>query len=1360
MRPYQPGQDFYNLIETAVPEVIRAEYPMLVDFLKLFLTYLEQERTFEEKTINSEYGSLANNQVLTTVAPGGVSYEMRKFLEYRDISTTIDDFVPYFLQMFAKNWPQHTYISPDQFVSTLRYLYTHKSLEDTVQWFFRALFNEQAALYYPRVDILKASDGSWYVETSIKVGAPTNGFLNEDVAKYYIGQIIRSATGQAQVDRVRTTVVGQSFGAHLFVNELLLIPETIVGSFAAGQDVFNTNSGPEVHTSIIPVIVGVNILEGGAAYVVGDLVTFSEGPGLGEGFGAAGIVSSVGSAPLNGVTINNGGDGFVIGDPVVFISSSGSGADAFVDQVIAGNFLLEAEDGFLLGEARITGDVQYLAQEDHNFIPQDLSIEAFVNSALQLGAVDYTLANQPTWNIDTILDYVFAAIGSIPFMHPWCFRDFSGNTANVTLANTMLVANMTSLGAFANNDGNIFVIASPTDISTNAVSASVSGYVILSDITTGLNRNRLFVANTSLGFAIGQTVKFEGSNKLGIGTLSCNTASANVTGFSTSFRGELTVNTHIKVGSHQYAVRSITNNTFLTLYTLPVANATNSAFDVVPTGTLLSVTDQSQRIYGKIRHIAFVSPGSGYLAPPLVTVNSISALAQAVYYYDSGANTFNQSNGTVDVFRSANLTAQQSAGQITRISMTDSGVYYTDANAVVVTALHSQNVPEARFATLTANIGLGSLTSKSGSFRDTSGFLSADKFLQDGDYYNDHTYVVRVAESFDRWESFYKKILHPAGFKVLGEFVLSVQADADSILILPDAEDALVDVEESEEPPEIPLTGTYQIFTTGQTDVTVEPNTEVIVPIAFSTMISLNGANAISISTLPNNFSVSTALAQINNVGPGPHNGYARYWYATWNGPESSIIRNSYFTLGYTGSPTAPALAASNLSIRIDGSDSGAFFPASGESGPSCYIYGDYVISDELPVVNAKVALFAGNGQILTSQDSGATWAVTPYTDASPGTPINPATFHDGAGLGEGGLNQIFTQTAYYNNACWYPVDDDAGTLGLRIFANVGGVFTSTFVFDFASLGIYVSGSPSPITEFYNMVSDGTNLYVACEATVGNRIYIVKIPLATPASATLWSATGLPLASITNGSVDADYTNLDAGGFPVTGPLVLWGSKLVMPHADGSSVSGIIWKDTAASGAWTYETPWPSHWPMAMSALGGDSTRLWAVVQDGTGSSNTNSLYSRDTANTWTKMQSYSRTTYDAGTPIPVWADDGKLLLLVINGDTDGFRHWMLSTDNGATFTDIGPTWDTWNDPNYTYKYAATPMSDNQILLAEAVGINYLGNLTSEFKLSLLDLVAGTVVDITLPSDVIVYPTYEVWSRSYTPIFGVYEPSA
>ena len=115
MRQYQPGQQFYNLIKTAIPDFVEAEYPAFVEFVTAFLHFLEQERETSQTSITPGFGP---SSVSTTVtdAVGGPLYEAGKFFDYLDSATTLDEFRTHFLAKFAKEFPQYGYVSTDWFI--------------------------------------------------------------------------------------------------------------------------------------------------------------------------------------------------------------------------------------------------------------------------------------------------------------------------------------------------------------------------------------------------------------------------------------------------------------------------------------------------------------------------------------------------------------------------------------------------------------------------------------------------------------------------------------------------------------------------------------------------------------------------------------------------------------------------------------------------------------------------------------------------------------------------------------------------------------------------------------------------------------------------------------------------------------------------------------------------------------------------------------------------------------------------------------------------------------------------------------------------------------------------------------------
>jgi hypothetical protein len=779
MRPWIQGESFYNIIARAIPDFTETEYPLFVEFVTAFLKFCEQQRTFVDQTVYPEYGTSPNSVIQATSTLGGPLYEGRKLLEYRDADSSLAEFKTHFLAMFGKNFPTYQYIPTDLFIKSLRQFYQAKGTVDSFQWLFRVLFNEDAEVYFPRQDILRASDGTWLAPISLKVSQPLFGRPNADVIKFYIGQRIETATGSAQVESVITTIVGQSYGKNIVVNELRLKFDSILGQFLPGQDLFNIDSADVVHTIVLPVITDVIVNSGGSNYSVGDVVTFSEGPGGGEGYGAFGIVSITSNTAINGVTVTAGGNGHLIGEPITFVSVSGHGASAFVSNIVFGELELEDASGYL--ELEDGSGVFQL--EDQNMLLLELVIDPFVNATatVLIDDPDYGLSTGVTSMLGVIIDseisYALAALDEKPFMHPWVFTDTAETVAE--LANALANVAFTS-NTFYDDGATVYSITSPTDAVTTVGSANVVATIIKAPVEEGGHVGALYLKNfggLNL-FTTGTILKEAGNGVLQTGTVTTD-GSANVVGTNTVFTHVCVPNVHLRFDDGTAAVvRQVVNDTFLVTFAPVASNLVANGFAIVPTANVTAITPQAQRYYGKITAVTMLTNGVNYQHPPALFADSLSARAQEFFHLDpdpafpvdtlSPLNEVVASAHQISVFDAATLTPQQSAGQIQKVKLLDSGVNYQDANAIVVTALHTAPATGAN-AELTAVTG--ALTQNPGHYTTSRGFLSADKFLQDESFYNDYTYVIRVAESFDRYRDILLKLLHPAGFHVLGRVV-------------------------------------------------------------------------------------------------------------------------------------------------------------------------------------------------------------------------------------------------------------------------------------------------------------------------------------------------------------------------------------------------------------------------------------------------------------------------------------------------------------------------------------------------------------------------------------------------------------
>lgn len=104
-------------------------------------------------------------------------------------------------------------------------------------------------------------------------------------------------------------------------------------------------------------------------------------------------------------------------------------------------------------------------------------------------------------------------------------------------------------------------------------------------------------------------------------------------------------------------------------------------------------------------------------------------------------------------------------GRIREIRVGDSGVgYYT---APILNVVSNTGNGTARVIAK-----VGGITYYPGYYFGNKGKLSSTTRLFDSDYYQEYSYVLRSEISLARYKELYKKLIHPAGFKMFGEILI------------------------------------------------------------------------------------------------------------------------------------------------------------------------------------------------------------------------------------------------------------------------------------------------------------------------------------------------------------------------------------------------------------------------------------------------------------------------------------------------------------------------------------------------------------------------------------------------------------
>ena len=225
---------------------------------------------------------------------------------------------------------------------------------------------------------------------------------------------------------------------------------------------------------------------------------------------------------------------------------------------------------------------------------------------------------------------------------------------------------------------------------------------------------------------------------------------------------------------------------------------------VLETGTFANLSVASEA--GEITDVRMVAKGSGYAKLPIVssitsTSGSNAKLITASNSGVGGVGSFEFTNSGFNYNSAPNLIPFRHAvlkditgtfvsgsaltshsGTVTAFDNTRQLLSMnTTANLVV-----GNTVTTGGASGTIANIGIAAGTASVGTIGTTSGeFFGADGKIsedvmrvQDSNFYQDYSYVVRVGQSINEWRDAIKSTVHPAGWNVFGEVEIIGRATA------------------------------------------------------------------------------------------------------------------------------------------------------------------------------------------------------------------------------------------------------------------------------------------------------------------------------------------------------------------------------------------------------------------------------------------------------------------------------------------------------------------------------------------------------------------------------------------------------
>ena len=388
------------LVENQFPSFYKEEGPQFIAFAKAYYEWLET----------------ANN----------VIYHARKLPDYRDIDTTLDEFIVQFKEKYLKNIQFDTATNKELLVKNSLDLYRAKGTERSIDLFFKLVYGTSAEVRYPADNILRASDGIW--ERPLYLEVTHNRYNIDYVGKQIVGAISGAKAFVERFIRRRTTVG--------YVD--LLYISGLQGAFRNGEVIgLNINNTPTFDRAKRAQLIGsvnrVIIQDRSRDFKVGDIVTFqgttngngglarvesvSEASGIVDfifidgGYGYTTDTQSIVSEKvlsLENISINNGGsDYFKLFDNAIqpLISTTFTSASA---NLAIGDTVFRYSGS---GGVSSAGKVVSITQNGAN----GTVVISHVNGVFTNTATYYTTSNSKSFYANTVQDAaIYGTVMGIP----------------------------------------------------------------------------------------------------------------------------------------------------------------------------------------------------------------------------------------------------------------------------------------------------------------------------------------------------------------------------------------------------------------------------------------------------------------------------------------------------------------------------------------------------------------------------------------------------------------------------------------------------------------------------------------------------------------------------------------------------------------------------------------------------------------------------------------------------------------------------------------------------------------------------------------------------------------------------------
>lgn len=798
-----------KIVDKQLPDFVRSEHPKFVTFIKKYYEWLETNSGVEKEIQNLRDGidlDTANSFYLN---------ELRK------------DLLPYF--------PENILADKRLFLKLVSNFYKSSGTQDSVKFLFRALYNDNIDIYYPKEDILKTSDGKWVLPLALRVNTNDNNIFNIEKTKI---------TGQTSKATALVEKVISSVDRQLGITYIELYVSNIQRLFETGEIIsttyYNGTSNVTVEATLVGALSEIKIdpLNRGTGYrgrdesYDGDPVTIIGGlnPDSASPIGAVANVGVTTQGSVSDIQVINGGFGFRLvsdeygssyDDLVInldFKGGFGTSATAFTGK--------EATASLSLVDETIKRTINVTKTKIESIYGNTIaSLSNTTGSNVSSNTADansYLItALSPDFQSFNVYPIVFVTVDSggggyrsAPSLKAFSFFNEDETDLTVTSAGNPVSFSVTSGTSVVNNPGgssaNLLSYFSVGDyaklykttglgtfedihevinVSANTVTLNTTFSVAYSGINMALvRRNDVYKMGSiglinidapGTGYANGDVVLFTGGSGYGANAYVNVAANGAIT--------SVTVNSHSS-GDYLLGGEGYKRDTLPTLSVISSggSNAVLSVAQILGDGDSYLIGNNK---IGSITSLYVSSYGYDYVSAPIVSLRNMDMTLSNVtngqlftsntIVYQGTSNT----NYTFIAYVDKHVQSSSTTGFLRLFNykgtINESAMLKSESLTPEVTAdIDSGSVViygdgKAR---ATAKFENG-LIRYPGIYLNDDGHLSSQKYLQGKRKYHNFSYVLNTKTDYSKFKKPMADIVHPIGAKLFVNRIIEQESD-------------------------------------------------------------------------------------------------------------------------------------------------------------------------------------------------------------------------------------------------------------------------------------------------------------------------------------------------------------------------------------------------------------------------------------------------------------------------------------------------------------------------------------------------------------------------------------------------------